>query len=196
MSGRIMNMKQIVKLLTVALIAIALLAIVPMSARADMSYNTVDGVTMGFGDVLVGDSWSFQVSASGITYDLGAAKIASPGDTYESPVARGFSRPGWAMVIDSPTLGSFSGPTTGSMSWRMYFSNDADKNVTIDWALFNGEVRTWTSRYIITNGILTGYEPRSSYWLPTRANVVPTPAAVLLGMLGLTVAGLKLRKDA
>ena len=174
----------------------ALLAIAPVSAKADMTYYTVDGVTMGFGDVEVGNSWSFGVSASGIgLYDLVAAKIASAGDTYESPDARNFSQPGWAMVIDDPTLASFSGPATSNMSWRMYLMNDLDKNVTIDWALFNGQTRVWTSRYIITNGALSGYEPMSQYWLPTREQV-PVPGAVMLGMLGLGAAGMKLRKHA
>ena len=177
--------------------AIALLAVYPMSARADLTYNTVDGVTMGFGDVLEGNSWSFSVAAGGPTYDLVAAKIASAGDTYESPAAGNFSNAGWDMVIDNPTLASFSGPTTNSMTWRMYFADESDKDVTIDWALFNGETRTWTSRYTITNGDLNGgYEPSSQYWLPTRAEVVPVPGAVLLGMLGLGIVGMKLRKYA
>jgi hypothetical protein len=168
-------------------------------APADMTYYTVDGVTMGFGDVLEGNSWSLKVVASGITYDLAAGKIASLGDTYESPAARNFSNAGWDMVIDKATLGSWSGPTTSSMSWRMYFANDLDKDVTIDWALFNGETRTWTSRYTISGGVLPmpqGYEPRSQYWLPTRAEVVPVPGAVLLGIIGLGAVGVKLRRYA
>jgi hypothetical protein len=181
---------------TIVLSTMALLAIAPVSAVADMTDYTVEGVTMGFGDVEVGNSWSFGVSASGIgPYDLVAAKIASAGDIYESPDARNFSQAGWAMVIDDPTLGSFSGPATSSMSWRMYFTNDADKDVTLDWALFNGQTRVWTSRFTITNGTLTGFEGSSQYWLPTREQV-PVPGAVLLGMLGLGAAGLKLRRFA
>ena len=98
------------------------------------------------------------------------------------------------MVIDNATLSSFSGPTTSSMTWRMYFDNDLDKDVTIDWALFSGETRTWTSRYIITNASLTGYEGKSQYWLPTRSEVVPVPGAALLGVIGLGVANWRLRR--
>jgi len=180
---------------SIILSTILFMVVAPMSATADMTYTTFDGVTMGFGDVNVGNSWSFAVAASGITYDLAAGKIASA-DIYESPAARNFSNAGWTMVVDNLTLGSWTGPTTSNMNWRMYFTNDLDKDVTIDWALFNGQTQVWTSRYTITNGGLTGYEPRSQYWLPTHAEVVPVPAAVLLGVLGLGVAGLKLRKFA
>lgn len=183
-------MRQVIVLGTMALLAMA-----PLSARADLTEYTFDGVTMAYGDVVEGNSWSFGVAAGGPTYDLVAARIASAGDTFESPDARNFTRAGWSMVYDGLTLASFSGPTTNNMNWRMYFTNEADKNVTIDWALFSGQTRTWTSRYVITNGILTGYEPRSQYWLPAREQV-PLPGAVLLGMLGFGAAGLKLRRYA
>ena len=178
---------------SVILGAMALLALAPLTATADMVEYTVDGVTMGFGDILEGDSWSFAVTASGFNYNLVAGKISSADDVYESPDARNFSRAGWGMVNDDPTLAAFAGPTTNSMAWRMYFIDEADKNVTIDWALFNGQTRVWTSRYVVTNGVLTGYTPRSTYWLPT-AEQVPVPGAVLLGFLGLGAAGWKLRR--
>lgn len=182
---------------SVVLSAMALLAVAPIAARADMVENTFDGFTMGYGDVVEGNSWSFVVTASGFNYNLVAAKIASPGDILESPDARNFSRAGWGLVTDDPTLVAFSGPTTNSMNWQMYFVNEADKNVTIDWALFNGQNHVWTSRYTIVNGVLnpSGYEPRSTYWLPT-AEQVPVPGAVLLGIVGLGAAGIRLRKQA
>jgi hypothetical protein len=141
----------------------------------------------GSGD---GDSWWIGVSASGIgSFDLVGAKIASAGDVFESPAARNFSNAGWNMVVDNPTLGSFSGPTTSSMSWRMYFTNDLDKDVTIDWAVFAGDSRTFTSRYTLTNGNLTGYESNSTYWLPDRSDLIPAPGAILLGSIGVGLVG-------
>ena len=169
----------------ITIFAVTILALAAAPAVANMTFE-------GSGD---GDSWWIQVNAGLPPFDLVAAQIASAGDVFESPDARNFSKPGWGMVLDGPTLASFAGPSTNSLSWRMYFANDADKNVTIDWALFNGQTRVWTSRYIITNGALSGYEPMSQYWLPTREQV-PVPGAVMLGMLGLGAAGMKLRKHA
>ncbi|MCX5637967.1 MAG: hypothetical protein NTX52_09795 [Planctomycetota bacterium] len=175
------------KFVTICALVVVFIAATP--AVANMTYYTEDGVTMGFGDVEETGSWSFGVNASGITYDLGAGKIASAGDTYESPAARNFTASGWGMVVDGPTLASFGGPTTSSMSWRMYFTNDLDKDVVIDWAFFNGQTRVWTSRYTIVNGSLSKYEGNSQYWLPTRADVIPAPGAILLGGIGAGLVG-------
>jgi len=179
----------------VALIAV-FCAFVAAPVSADMTYTTVDGVTMGFGNVVEGNSWSFQVFAGGPVWNLGAGKISSAGDVYKSPAAADFSNAGWGILLDQPTLSSWSGPTTSNINWRMYFEDDLDKDVVIDWALFNGDTLVWTSRYTIVNGELAGYEPRSQYWVPTRSEVVPVPGAVLLGMIGLSVVGVKLRKRA
>jgi len=162
-------------------------------AVANFDDDYID-ITMTFGDPVDEGSWYLPVSASGIGFfDLVAGKIASAGDTYESPAARNFSKSGWHMVTDSLTLGSFSGPSANSLSWRMYFANDNDKNVTIDWAIFSGQTRVWTSRYTIVNGSSSFppsmYEPRSQYWLPTRADVVPAPGAILLGGIGVGLVG-------
>jgi hypothetical protein len=162
------------------MICVVVLMIAAAPAVANMTFE-------GSGD---GDSWYIGVVASGIgSYDLVAAKIASAGDVFESPDARNFSKPGWGMILDGPTLASFAGPSTSSLSWRMYFANDLDKNVTIDWAVFSGQNRIFTSRYIITNGQLTGYESNSQYWLPTRADVIPAPGAILLGSIGVGLVG-------
>ena len=167
---------------------------VAVPVKADMTYYTTDGVTMGFGDAVEGNSWSFQVDAGGITLDLIAAKIASEGDVFEKPAGRDISVAGWSAVLDTPTLASWSGPTTNYISGHIYLENDLDKDVTIDFALFYGDTLVWTSREITVDGVSVGYEPASQYWLPTRAEVVPVPGAVLLGILGLSVVGVKLRK--
>jgi hypothetical protein len=167
------------------LIVLGVLAIAAAPAVANMTFD-------GSGD---GDSWWFGVSASGIgSFDLVGAKIASAGDIYESPAARNFIPSGWGMVVDGPTLASFGGPSTGSLSWKMYFANDLDKDVTIDWAVFSGQTLKFTSRYTIVNGSLSKYEPNSQYWLPTRADVIPAPGAILLGSIGAGLVGWLRRK--
>jgi hypothetical protein len=161
------------------MICVVVLMIAAAPAVANMTFE-------GSGD---GDSWWIQVNAGLPPFDLVAAKIASAGDVFESPDARNFSKPGWGMILDGPTLASFAGPSTGSLLWKTYFVNDLDKDVTIDWAVFSGQNRIFTSRYIITNGQLTGYEPYSQYWLPTRADVIPAPGAILLGGIGVGLVG-------
>jgi len=179
-------------------VGFAVLACVFMAgpAMADMTYYTTDGVTMGFGDAVEGNSWSYQVHAGGITLDLIAAKIASAGDVFEKPAGRDISVAGWSAVLDTPKLASWSGPTTSNITGHIYLENDLDKDVTIDFALFYGDKLVWTSREIIVDGSPFGYEGPSQHWLPTRAEVVPVPGAVLLGMLGLSLVGVKLRKHA
>ncbi|MBN1816934.1 MAG: hypothetical protein JW828_06210 [Sedimentisphaerales bacterium] len=157
-------------------------------------------ITMTFGDPIDENSWLLPVNASGLSsFDLVGAKISSAGDVYESPAAVDFSRAGWTLLIDDPTLASFGGPATGSLSWKSHFANDADKDVTIDWAIFAGETLIWTSRYTIVNGGLNVYEPRSQYWIPERADLIPVPApsAILLGSLGCGLVGwVRRRKNA
>jgi len=144
-------------------------------------------------DLQPGNSWSILVNAGLPAFDLVGAKISSAGDVYESPGARNFSKGGWSLVIDNPTLVSIAGPATTSLSWRLYFANDADKDVTLDFAVFSGENRIWTSRYTIVNGSTSFppsiYEASSQYWLPTRADLVPAPGAILLGSIGVGLVG-------
>ena len=147
-------------------------------------------ITITLGDPVSGGSWYLPVNASGLPpFDLVGAKIASAEDTYESPGARNFSLAGWAIMLDEPTLVSFSGPSTSSLSWRLYFANDADKDVTLDFVVFSGQNSIWTSRYIIVDGQRVGYEPRSQYWTPTRADIIPAPGAILLSAIGVGLVG-------
>ncbi|UCG49745.1 MAG: hypothetical protein JSU94_08175 [Phycisphaerales bacterium] len=153
-------------------------------------------IIMTFGDPVDEGSWYLPVTAGlGSSFDLVGARIASSGDIFESPAATNFSRAGWDMLLDGPTLASFCGPPTSHLSWRMHFANDLDKEVTIDWAIFAGDNRIWTSRYTLANGQIGIYEPRSQYWLPERADLIPAPGALLLGGIGAGIVGWLRRRN-
>jgi hypothetical protein len=141
------------------------------------------------GDPVGADSWYMNVAASGIgAYDLIAAQIATAGDTFRSPAFTNMSNPGWAMVLDSPTLVSMAGPSVESLSWRVHLTKDITDPVTWDWAVFSGNTLTFTSRYAWDGSALT-YTGYSGFWTPTRADVIPAPGAVLLGSIGVGLVG-------
>jgi hypothetical protein len=149
-----------------------------------------------FGQPVEGNSWSLPVVGGGLPpFDLVGAKISSAGDTFESPGVRNLSEPGWTIVYDLPTLLSVTGPPTSDISGVLYFANDADKDVTLDFAHFSGENLIYTSRYILVNGQVVASERNSQYWIPTRAALIPAPGAILLGSIGVgLVSWLRRRK--
>jgi hypothetical protein len=158
-------------------------------------------LTMTYDGPYLTNSWYSNVSASGVgPYDTVAVRIASGSDVFESPAIRNISNPAWSMVLDGPTLASFAGPDVSNMSWRLYFAGDLPMAtpLELDWALFNDKQLTaWTHWLVGTDGVLQQWwlNP-SNGWQPEYSSVVPVPGAVLLGLLGLSVAGVKLRKRA
>ena len=148
------------------------------------------------GDPVEANSWFLNVSASGIgAYDLIAAKIATAGDTFESPAFTNISNAGWAMVVDSPTLASMAGPSVTSLSWSVNFTKDLSDPVTWDWAVFSGNTLTYTSRFV-WDGTTLNATGNSGIWNPTRADVIPAPGAILLGSLGVSLVGWLKRRRA
>lgn len=180
-------------------LVVAAVACVWIAPPAIGDLYTIDGVTIGYGDVRVDNSWSFAASASGVgSYDLVAVRIASGSDVFKSPAIRNISNASWDMVLDTPTLASFGGLAVTSLSWRTYFQGSLlmAGPLELDWALFKDQQLThWTHWHVGTDGELDNWwlDPVGG-WKPTYSQVVPLPAAVLIGMLGLAAAGLKLRK--
>jgi hypothetical protein len=149
------------------------------------------------GDPVGGNSWSqrFQESGAGY-YDLMAVRMTSSGDTFESATFSNFNPGTWSLLYENdggtPTLASASGPSVNWAQFDIKFAGDSSNQLAFDFVAFKTGSDTiaesvhaaWNNGWTITAGT----------WNPTRAQVVPLPAAVLLGMLGMGVAGLKLRK--
>jgi hypothetical protein len=148
-----------------------------------------------------GGSWSqrFQEDSIG-SFDLVAVKMFTAGDTFETVTHSAFSVGGWSTIYENdgqyPTLATAAGSDTTLMQWNIKFAGNTSNTFTFYYVAFGGEdllnaaTATWNNGWTITNyagGV-------GAAWTPTRAEVVPTPVAVVLGMLGLGVAGLKLRK--
>jgi hypothetical protein len=144
-------------------------------------------------------SWTQRFQEDGLydgvhyDFDLLAVRVVS-GPSLENPGLINFSVGTWDLVYENPagTLASAGGSTVGYLQWDFVFSGTTAQPFQLDYAVFAG------GTLVGTCGIQwgPGWSYPSTSWTPTQAEVVPVPAAVLLGMLGLGVAGIKLRKYA
>jgi len=146
------------------------------------------------GDPFPAGSWGFSAFAGGVgSFDLVAVRIVpgSTSDVFESPAIRNISNPGWAMVLDWPTLASFAGPSVTSLGWDTYFAGAAPSAMELDWALFNGNnLAAWTHWNLDASGQLTSWQLNpANGWQPTRADVIPAPGAALLVGIGVSLCG-------
>jgi len=150
------------------------------------------------GDPGEGGSWTQRFQEDGwyggthYNFDLFAVRVVS-GPPLLDPGLANFSDGGWHLVYENAahTLASAGGTSVGYLQWDFRFSGAQSQAFLLDYAAFSGETVVGTS------GIrwsAPGWSYPSTSWRPTRAEVVPVPAAVLIGMLGLAAAGLKLRK--
>jgi len=147
-----------------------------------------------------GGSWLQGFNESGVgNFDLVAVNMVTAGDSFENQTHSGFNVSGWSLLYQNngglnPTLASASGPGVSSLTWNIKFAGDQSNQFAFDFVAFkSGEDKIAESAHAVWNG---GWTITTGTWTPTRAEVVPVPAAVLLGILGLSVAGIKLRKFA
>jgi len=173
-------------------------AFVAIPAMAEMTLPAEPPTMTG---PYLGGSWWINATAPG-PYDLYAVRISPPSvgvDTFESPALRNVSNGSWSMVLDGPSLASMAGPPD-SLTWSVYFAGATPPPLLeIDHVFFLGETRLYGTHWVLVNGSI--YNSGGSWrfsddWSPTRAEVVPVPGAVLLGILGLGAAGWKLRRFA
>jgi len=145
-----------------------------------------------------GGSWSQGFNETGVgSFDLVAVQMVSPGDSFEHWTHSSFSTGGWSTVYENPSalpiLATATGPGVTSLTWYIKFAGPSSNPLVFDFVAFRGDVRL-ESAHASWSG--SGWTITGGSWNPTRAELVPVPAAVLLGMLGLSLAGVKLRKFA
>lgn len=162
--------------------AVVGVAVLSVSAWADL---------VPIGDPQEGDSWTQGFIESGIgQFDLVAVKM-SAGGPFQSPTHFSFSHSEWCLLYEDslpyPSLASASGPGVTSLTWGVRFFGSSLNSLTFDYVAFNGETianaahAVWGPGWGITN---YGTNP-SPYWNPDRNEVIPAPAAVALGVIGL-----------
>jgi len=147
------------------------------------------------GDPVEGHSWSQQFAESGVgLFDLVAVKMTSAGDTFESLTHSGFDQAGWATTYENstpyPTLATATGPATSSMKWYINFAGAKSNPLEFDFVAYYGDTLI-ESAHLAWDGTVypTGWTITAGKWDPGRAALIPAPAAILLGSLGVGLVG-------
>ena len=146
-----------------------------------------------------GGSWEQRFQESGVgNFDLIAIRMTSAGDSFENAAFNDFSTGTWVLYQNNggvnPTLASASGPSLNWLQFDIKFAGVSGNPLAFDFVAFSGNTLLETAHAVYPTTGPYGFTITAGTWTPTRAAVVPVPAAVLLGMLGLGAAGLKLRK--
>jgi len=175
---------------SVVLLAVLTLLLVTSAALAYLT---------DVGPLVEGGSWSQAFNESGVgPFDFMAVKMTSAGDTFEHWTFNSFSQGTWSTAgVDEnaspyPTLATATGTAdVTNMNFNIRFAGVSSNPLEFDFVAFHEETLLETAHIKWTGG---GWVITAGSWRPTRAALVPVPAAVLLGMLGMGVAGMKLRK--
>jgi len=213
------------KLVTICAV-VTIMMIFAVSSMAEPTWLSMDitGVIEAPGPAQV-DDW-MQVGPIGINDDAGTPFAWGTIDSYSASSnlpqnAGDLGMYGWSMVgtIDSIVDHTITYSGTGEIyygatykleefTWNMeaVFVSDWSTNVTtgtlnasdtynFSWPV--GPATGTTVDWSIANpGVFTGTFDSSTNTLTGTVTVVPVPGAILLGILGLSVAGVKLRKSA
>jgi hypothetical protein len=132
------------------------------------------------------------------------------GDGFEHFTHSGFNKSGWSLAYENstpyPTLATATGPDVTGLQWNIKFKDPKGSPHTWDYVAMDGDIirlaqRTWwNGKKWSYKFFYPGQNLQDAYWLPTRDEALgvqlPVPGAVLLGVLGLTAAGVKLRRFA
>lgn len=151
--------------------------------------------------------FGFNVSIPADPYDLvamrinpayqGVASFLPPnsnvdfwalGDFFGTPL------PGWDHTVTQPYLLTGEGPTRTSMSWSVLFSQDFDVHFDLDIVFFDGDTLQRSFKFPWRNAGSTSFQ--SGDWFPERAEVIPSPGAATLGLLGMGLVAFKRRRGA
>jgi hypothetical protein len=175
----------------------ALLLLTAGSAFADL---------IAIGDPVEGGSWAQRWQESGVgNFDALAVQMMTTGDSFEHNTARASfssfsSGSGWSLLFENtpqtplpqyPTIASASGPAVTLLQWDLQYSGSKSGNpFSFDIVSFRGDDIV-DAAHISWNGAgawtITPYAP-SEGWNPSR-EAIPAPAALVLGAIGLGLAG-------
>lgn len=162
---------------------VALLLLTAGSAFADLTPT---------GDPAEGGSWAQRFQESGVgNFDLVAVRMTTAGDTFESQVHDNFTDSSWLPLWQNdptvPTIASASGNAVNWMQWDIKFAGDTSNGFAFDFMAYSGETCVDYAHAVWSGGwSITTYAPEYG---PLRGTVVPVPAALVLGAIGLGLAG-------
>jgi hypothetical protein len=148
------------------------------------------------GDPVEGESWTQQFYSEAPAMDHFQMKMLAP-DVLNVPTFTWFGVAGWSEIYNDGEIAIAEGPrVVGRLYFNLTFEDPQSNAFTFLLQGYDGQKLNsiddnwirWAPGWQI--GVPSGWNPD-----PGRI-VVPVPAAVLLGILGFCVAGVKLRKFA
>jgi hypothetical protein len=169
------------------LVGVVVLATLP--ARADL---------VPVGDPVETGSWSqqfYEDVPSAYPFDLVAVNMTSAGDYFLSPAQSAFTQSNWKTVYEYPgsnvTLASAAGPNAVNwLYWNINFAGAKTDPLAFDFVAFrSGSETIVDAAHAVWSG--SGWSFSATTWKPARSEVnpVPVPAALVLGAIGLGLAG-------